>query len=110
MVKTFGMSETLGLRVINGDEEMVSDELKSRLDSEIDRVLKESHTRVMKILTDHRDELDIIAKALLLKKTLFAEEIKSLIGDHLSESKISSKDTKANNNGSEKSFELLEEK
>ena len=104
------MSETLGLRVINGDEEMVSDELKSRLDSEIDRVLKESHTRVMKILTDHRDELDIIAKALLLKKTLFAEEIKSLIGDHLSESKISSKDTKENNNGSEKSFELLEEK
>ena len=80
MVKYYGMSDIVGLRTIcNLDEAIVSDELKSRMDSEIDRLLEESHSRVVRTLTDHWEELVLIAKALMVKKTLFANEIQNMI-------------------------------
>ena len=74
------MSDIVGLRTIcNLDKAIVSDELKSRMDSEIDRLLEESHSRVVKTLTEHWEELVLIAKALMVKKTLFANEIQNMI-------------------------------
>ena len=74
--------EIESLRTFDGDDSKVSDEMKSKIDSAIDTMLKKSHSRVTKLLTDHKDELDLLATSLLLKKTLFADEIKALIGDH----------------------------
>ena len=88
MVKCYGMSEKMGLRVYEDNEDKESEEVKSNLNAEINRLLNESHDRVMNILTEHKEELDLIATALLLKKTLYADEIKSLIEDHISKIKI----------------------
>ena len=75
----------MGLRVYKNNEEKQSEEVKSDLNAEINRLLNESHSRVTKILTEHKAELDLISAALLMKKTLYADEIKSIIDDRKSE-------------------------
>ena len=82
MVVDYGMSDSLGLQYRYDCHE--SEQGKSKITAEVDRILKESLTRVTDILTDHREELDMISAALMLKKTLYAEEIKELIEDYQS--------------------------
>ena len=114
MVKSYGMSDVMGcsLRVYEGNEAKESEEVRSNLNAEINGLLNESYSRVTKILTEHNEELDLIATALLLKKTLFADEIKNLIEDHTSKIKIvgenNNMDSKENDN-SEQTFDLLDE-
>ena len=81
MVVDYGMS-TLGLQYRYNSNE--SEQGKLSITMEVDRILKESHTRATNILTEHREELDIISAALMLKKTLYAAEIKELIEDYQS--------------------------
>ena len=80
MVVDYGMSDKLGLQYRYDYHE--SEQGKLKITAEVDRILKESHTRATKILSDHREELDIISAALMLKKTLDAREIKELIEDY----------------------------
>ena len=82
MVVDYGMSDSLGLQYRYNSNE--SEQGKLSISMEVDRILKESHTRATNILTEHREELDIISVALMLKKTLYAEEIKELIEDYQS--------------------------
>ena len=82
MVVDYGMSDSLGLQYRYNSNE--SEQGKLSITMEVDRILKESHTRATNILTEHREELDIISRALMLKKTLYAEEIKELIEDYQS--------------------------
>ena len=82
MVTSYGMSDNLGLQYrFNVDE---SEQGKFNITEEIDSILKQSHIRAKAILNEHREELDIISRALMLKKTLYAEEIKELIEDYQS--------------------------
>ena len=80
MVVDYGMSDSLGLQYRYNSNE--SEQGKLSITMEVDRILKESHTRATNILTEHREELDIISAALMLKKTLYAEEIELLIEDY----------------------------
>ena len=82
MVKRYGMSKKVGLRVLDKEESILSEEDKSNMNAEISRLLNESYARVMKLLVDHQSELELIATALLMKKTLYANELKTLIEDH----------------------------
>ena len=82
MVVDYGMSDSLGLQYRYNSNE--SEQGKLKITMEVDRILKESHTRATNILTEHREELDIISAALMLKKTLYAAEIKELIEDYQS--------------------------
>lgn len=84
-----GMSKNIGLRVDVGDENDMSEEYKSKWDAEISRLLSESYSRVLNILTEHKEELDLIASELKAKKTLYRDEIKKLIEDHLSKITLS---------------------
>ena len=80
MVREYGMSDNLGLQYrLNFDE---SEQGKFNITEEIDSILKQSHIRAKAILNEHREELDIISRDLMLKKTLYAEEIKLLIEDY----------------------------
>ena len=79
MVKYYGMSEEVGLRVLRVYDSDISEEDKSKMNAEITKLLDESYARVMKLLVDHQSELEQIATALLIKKTLYADELKSLI-------------------------------
>merc|ERR1719367_1035655 len=96
------------LRAFDEDNTKQSDELKTKIDSSIDSLLNESYSRVSKLLTEHKDELDLLATALLLKKTLYAEEIKTLIEDYTSKNEVNKEDLiVTEKNGSENSFDVL---
>ncbi|RFU66904.1 ATP-dependent metallopeptidase FtsH/Yme1/Tma family protein [Peribacillus saganii] len=93
MVTEFGMSEKLGPlqfgqsqgQVFLGrdfnNEQNYSDAIAYEIDLEIQRIIKECYERAHKILNEHRDKLDIIAKTLLEVETLDAAQIKHL-ADH----------------------------
>ena len=84
MVKDLSMSDKIGLRVFRNDEKGLSDELRRKIESEIDSILQESYKRVMSLLSEHKAELDLISNALLLKKTLYGDDVRELIEESLS--------------------------
>ena len=84
MVKGLSMSEKIGLRVYRNAESGFSDELRRKIESEIDLILEESYQRVMTLLSEHKAELDLISNALLLKKTLYGDDVRELIEESLS--------------------------
>ena len=99
------------LRTFDGDDNKQSENMKAKVEAAIDTLLNESYSRVTKILTEHRDELDLLATSLLLKKTLYADEIKTLIEDHLSKKDAKKEDTiSSEKSSSENSFDLLASK
>ena len=78
------MSEKIGLRVYRNDESGLSNELRRKIELEIDLILEESYQRVMTLLSEHKAELDLISNALLLKKTLYGDDVRELIEESLS--------------------------
>ena len=84
MVKKCSMSEKVGLRVYENDDIGFSDDIRRKIESEIDLILQESYMRVMDLLSQHKAELDLISNALLMKKTLFGDDIRELIEESLS--------------------------
>ena len=109
MVVDYGMS-TLGLQYrYNGNE---SEQGKLRIGMEVDKILEDSHNRVTNILNEHREELDMISAALMLKKTLYAAEIKELIEDHQSKKMaLTKKNVSAteDNSSNENKFVLVDD-
>ena len=91
MVTQWGMSDKLGpLQYAANEQEVflghsvaqqqnVSEATAQMIDEEIKRFVGEANDRAKKILTEHRDHLDIIANALLEYETLSGDEIKKLI-------------------------------
>ena len=91
MVTQWGMSDKLGPIQYAANEQEVflghsvaqqknmSDETSKMVDAEIKRLVEEGYDRAMKILTDHRDQLEVIAQALLEYETLTGDELKALI-------------------------------
>ena len=64
MVKECSMSENLGFRVYQDSEFGFSDDIKKKVEVEIDSLLQESYERVMSLLSQHKSELELIANAL----------------------------------------------
>jgi cell division protease FtsH len=91
MVTEFGFSDKLGpLRYSENEEEVflghsvtqrknVSDATAKVIDDEIRRLVEEGELGARRILTDHLEELHIIAKGLLEFETLSGEEIRALL-------------------------------
>jgi ATP-dependent Zn protease len=75
MVKEWSMSENLGFRVYQNSEFGFSDDIKKKVEMEIDSLMQESYERVTSLLSQHKSELDLIANALLLKKTLYGNDV-----------------------------------
>ena len=110
MVIDYGMSDKLGLQYRYNDRE--SEQGKLKISEEVDNILKQSHIRVKDILIEHREELDIISAALMLKKTLYAEEIKGLIEDyHSKQAALTKKNISATEDTptNEKNFVLVDD-
>lgn len=86
MVKTYGMSDKIGVRVFPQGEQSLSEPLSPQtqelLDQEIKRLLQESYDRAKNILKIHSQELKLLAEALLLHETLDAEQVKRIIENH----------------------------
>jgi len=91
MVTEYGFSEKLGpQRYSENEEEIflgrsvtqhknVSDHTHQIIDSEVSRLIEEADVMARKILTDHNDELEIIAQALLEYETLSGAEVNALL-------------------------------
>ena len=78
MVTQYGMSERVGLSVVEEDATL-SVEKRQRLDAEVDTLLKESYGRATQILSSHIHHLHSIAHALLVNETLSAKEMQEVL-------------------------------
>ncbi|KAJ2556965.1 hypothetical protein EV175_001647 [Coemansia sp. RSA 1933] len=80
MVSQYGMSEKVGMISFNSDDfQKISGTLRKDIDDEVRLLNEESNKRVMKLLSDHREELDRLAHALVEYETLDKEEIKCAV-------------------------------
>ena len=93
MVTRFGMSDRIGLMAV-GDAEQevflgrelvqrrdVSEHTAQQVDEEVKRILNKAHDRARSVLEQNQDLLERIAKALLERETLDADELALLVED-----------------------------
>jgi len=92
MVTKWGMSDKLGPLQYESQQEgylgmygtqrtMMSDETNKLIDAEIRGLVDGAHAKATKVLTENRDQLELLAQALLEYETLNGEEIKQLLED-----------------------------
>ncbi|KAI1498612.1 peptidase family M41-domain-containing protein [Biscogniauxia marginata] len=79
MVAALGMSSKLGNMEYRSRYETLSSETRAAIESEVQRTLDEAYERARKLLTEHRKELDLLAKALVEYETLSKEEVEKVI-------------------------------
>ena len=93
MVTRWGMSKKLGMVQLAprenpylggsggyGGEKPFSEETARTVDSEVLGIIDESHEEARRLLTQHRKELEALARALLERETLDEEEILEVTG------------------------------
>jgi cell division protease FtsH len=93
MVTRWGMSEKLGmvqlaerpnpyLAGLGGLNEVrgISEDTARTIDAEVHRIIAECQDEARQRLSDHREQLDVLAKALLEKETLDEQEILNVTG------------------------------
>merc|ERR1719369_616435 len=78
MVKYLGMSDKVGLRVEN-DNNNISTAAKELRDTEIKMLLDDSYKRASSLLHSRKKELVLLAEALLKYETLDAEDVKCIV-------------------------------
>lgn len=93
MVTRLGMSEELGTQVFGeaqhqvflgrdyADHQDYSEETARRIDTEVQRIMREAHERAAEILSAHRDQLDLMAKVLLERETVEGEAVDALLNN-----------------------------
>ena len=83
MVGRWGMSEAIGpIAVLPADGQgpffpgssETSETTQRLLDEEVRRIVEEAHSAVTSLLSDHREQLESLARALLAAETLDAPE------------------------------------
>jgi cell division protease FtsH len=57
-----------------------SDKTAQKVDEEVEKIVKDSYQKAEKLIVDNKDKLDLLAKTLLEKETLQAEEVYELLG------------------------------
>ena len=91
MVREWGMSERVGPmawgsqgQVFLGEDLMhtrdYSDDTARVIDEEVERILREQEDRCRVLLTEHRNALDLVARALLEHETIDGAEVERLVG------------------------------
>jgi cell division protease FtsH len=90
MVTRWGMSDRLGLVQLSqrgnaflgemGGGRTFSEETARQIDAEVRTIVGESHERAMRLLNEHREQLDALAAALLARETLDEREILEVTG------------------------------
>ena len=89
MVAEWGMSDKIGPIAVKIREqfgepvEIVSEELRRLIDSEVKRIVNETYLRTKELLSQNMDKLENLARALLERETLTGEEIDRAIRGEL---------------------------
>ena len=98
MVTEWGMSE-LGCIYLGGDGEVfvgkswsahkdVSDEMASRIDHAIQKIINDCYERALSVLKDHRKLMDNMVKALFEKETIFKADVDRLFAEEAADSAL----------------------
>lgn len=94
MVCRFGMNDTLGPQAFGNNEEHLwmgrevsrsqhfSEETARKIDEEVTRMLKFSHDEAVRILTENREALDIMAKELVERETIDGRDVDDIVKHH----------------------------
>jgi cell division protease FtsH len=105
MIRSWGMSETLGPLSFAKDEEQVflgreiaqhrdySEETARNIDSEVNRLVMRSYERAQSVLTEHIDVLHKLAEQLLEKETILGAELDEIIRQVRPDIKLPAKPT-----------------
>ena len=87
MVTIYGMNKEIGNMSYYDSKQSdyafqkpYSDATAEKIDKEVRKIIDESYQRTVKLLTQHRQHLDVIAKELLQKEILFQADLERLIG------------------------------
>ncbi len=93
MVTRFGMSDRLGPMIFGQKEEMVflgreiaeqrdySEAIAEIIDEEVKKIVDEAYQRALNVLTEHREELERVARRLMEVETIDYEEFMQLMGE-----------------------------
>ncbi|KIK47041.1 hypothetical protein CY34DRAFT_21639 [Suillus luteus UH-Slu-Lm8-n1] len=79
MVKKWGFSEKVGPVFYSDQDEAISPATREKIDAEITKLLQQGEARATKLLTEKKEELHLLAHALVEHETLDAEEVKKVI-------------------------------
>ncbi|MBI5045352.1 MAG: ATP-dependent zinc metalloprotease FtsH [Candidatus Levybacteria bacterium] len=85
MVTKFGMSE-IGPLTFDSEQRVpyeqsdISDEMAAKIDQEVSKIVDSCYKKAVRVLTQKREKLDVIAEELLKKETLDAEDFSKLVG------------------------------
>ncbi len=97
MVTRYGMSEELGVQVYGEAQHEVflgrdwanhndlSAETAKRIDDEVERIMREGHSRARNVLDDRRSQMDTMASVLLERETVEGEVVQALLDDRWDE-------------------------
>ncbi|WP_249872197.1 ATP-dependent zinc metalloprotease FtsH [Oceanobacillus saliphilus] len=126
MITEYGMSDKIGpLQFSSGgggnvflgrdiqNEQTYSDAIAHDIDKEMQNFINYCYERAKKILTEHKDKLELVAQTLLEVETLDAKQIKSLFEDGklpdpvVDATNTNSEDVKVNINSKEEETESL---
>jgi cell division protease FtsH len=92
MVRQYGMSDELGPVSYGERSDLVflgrelaegrnySEKIAEKIDSEVSKIILRAYTRSKQLLTDNRDKLAAVSKALLERETLDNVEFKQVMG------------------------------
>ena len=95
MVTEYGMSDKLGLVTYEKERspfllgegkrlaKEYSEETARDIDAEVARLVEKAHERVRRLLTDKREQLEMVSQKLLEQETLTADELQELVGKKL---------------------------
>ncbi|MAO65028.1 MAG: AAA family ATPase [Balneola sp.] len=90
MVAEYGMSEKLGYISLKdsqnsgdsfGFNKKYSESTSQQIDQEVRSIVDKNHERTIKLLEDHKEELEKLAKALLEREVLDHHALRDLLGD-----------------------------
>jgi ATP-dependent metalloprotease len=76
---SWGMSQKLGPVAYLQEYKDLSSETKAMVEMEVQRILNQAQDEAMKLLTERRKELDLLAQALIRYETLDKEEVQKVI-------------------------------
>lgn len=79
LVTRFGYSKKLGNVDLSSNYNRLSSETKQEIEAEVRRLVEEARTRANNILTERRNELELLTKALMEYETLTKEEMEKVL-------------------------------
>jgi cell division protease FtsH len=87
MVTVYGMNKAIGNMSFYDSKQSdytfnkpYSEATAERIDQEVKKIIDQAYERTKKLLTEHREHLEVIAKELLEKEILFQSDLERLIG------------------------------